>query len=270
MDSLIYDVRAALRRLPKTPWFTLAVVATLAIAIGANTLIFSVVDGVLLRPLPFRDPSRLIAVVNPAGHKSYGVSVPDFLDWRRQVHRVDALATYGLGPATLTGRGTPERINAAVVTANWFSLLGVVPGSGRMFTPSDDHPEAAKVIVVSDAFWRSRFGASPTLVGETLTLDGQAFQVIGIAPPRFTYPSEPDIWLPDVLSPDDYAPDKRNLASRSRPRARSFTLSPIGSSSNIPRPRRTSTIRSSRSKRRSWATRAQRCSCCSAPSAVCC
>jgi putative ABC transport system permease protein len=214
MDSLIYDVRAALRRLPKTPWFTLAVVATLAIAIGANTLIFSVVDGVLLRPLPFRDPSRLIAVVNPAGHKSYGVSVPDFLDWRRQVHRVDALATYGLGPATLTGRGAPERINAAVVTANWFSLLGVVPGSGRMFTPSDDHPEAAKVIVVSDAFWRSRFGASPTLVGETLTLDGQAFQVIGIAPPRFTYPSEPDIWLPDVLSPDDYAPDKRNLHFR--------------------------------------------------------
>ncbi|HXB27025.1 MAG TPA: ABC transporter permease [Gemmatimonadaceae bacterium] len=214
MDSLLYDVRAALRRLPKTPWFTLAIVATLAIAIGANTLIFSVVDGVLLRPLPFANPSRLVAVVNPTGHKSFGVSVPDFLDWRRQSSRLDALAEYGLGPATLTGRGTPERLNIAVVSANWFPLLGIAPGSGRLFTPGDDRPEAAKVIVVSDAFWRTRFGASPTLVGQTLTLDGGAYTVIGIAPPRFTYPSEPDIWLPDVLIPSDYAPNQRNLHFR--------------------------------------------------------
>src|SRR5579863_7555901 len=211
MDALLYDVRAALRRLPKTPWFTLAVVATLAIATGANTLIFSVVDGVLLRPLPFADPARLVAVVNPTGHKSFGVSVPDFLDWRRQTQRVGSLASYALGPATMTGRGTPERLNAAFVSANWFSMLGITPGNGRLFTPSDDRVEAARVIVVSDAFWRTRLGANPSIVGGTLILDGQAFQVIGVAPPRFTYPSEPDVWLPDVLAPTDYAPDQRNL-----------------------------------------------------------
>ncbi|HZS58181.1 MAG TPA: ABC transporter permease, partial [Gemmatimonadaceae bacterium] len=143
MDALLYDVRAALRRLPKTPWFTVAVVATLAIATGANTLIFSVVDGVLLRPLPFAAPARLVAVVNPSGHKSYGVSVPDFVDWRRQARRLGALASYALGPATLTGRGAPERLNAAFVSANWFSMLGIAAGSGRLFTASDDRPEAA-------------------------------------------------------------------------------------------------------------------------------
>jgi len=214
MDALLYDVRAALRRLPKTPWFTVAVVATLAIATGANTLIFSVVDGVLLRPLPFAAPARLVAVVNPSGHKSYGVSVPDFVDWRRQVRRVGALASYALAPATLTGRGAPERLNAAFVSANWFSMLGIAAGSGRLFTASDDRPEAAQVIVVSDAFWRTRLGSNPSIVGGTLILDGQAFQVIGIAPPRFTYPSEPDVWLPDVLTPAAYAPDQRNLHFR--------------------------------------------------------
>lgn len=213
MDSLRYDVRAALRRLPKAPWFTIAVVATLAIAIGANTLIFSVVDGVLLRPLPFANQSRLVAVVNPGGRKSFGVSVPDFLDWRRQVSRLE-LASYALGPATLTGRGTPERLNAAIVSANWFSLIGVAPGTGRFFATSDDHAEAARVLVVSDAFWRTRLGANPALVGETLILDGSAYTVVGIAPPRFTYPSEPDVWIPDVLSPADYAPDQRNLHFR--------------------------------------------------------
>src|SRR5579872_4588433 len=142
MDALLYDVRAALRRLPKAPWFTIAIVATLAIATGANTLIFSVVDGVLLRPLPFADPSRLVAVVNPPGHKAFGVSVPDFLDWRRQTQRVSGLASYALGPATLTGHGVPERLNAAIVSANWFSLLGTTPARGRLFSPGDDRPEA--------------------------------------------------------------------------------------------------------------------------------
>src|SRR5579862_6902524 len=121
MDALLYDVRAALKRLPKTPWFTLAVVATLAVAIGANTLIFSVVDRVLLEPLPFGNASRLVAVTGSA-------SIPDLVDWRQQSHRIDGFASYGLGPATLTGRGTPARLNAAFVSPNWFSLLGVQSG----------------------------------------------------------------------------------------------------------------------------------------------
>src|SRR5581483_12241661 len=98
----------------------------------------------------------------------YGVSVPDFVDWRRQVRRVGALASYALAPATLTGRGAPERLNAAFVSANWFSMLGIAAGSGRPFTASDDRPEAAQVIVVSDAFWRTRLGSNPSIVGGAL------------------------------------------------------------------------------------------------------
>ncbi len=211
MNSLLYDLRAALRRLPSAPWFTLAIVATLAIAIGANAFIFSVVDGVLVRPLPFGNAARLVGIVSAAKSGTDGASVPDLLDWRQQSQRLDGYASYGLGPATLTGRGTPERLNAAVVSANWFSLLGVPAQVGRIFTPRDDRPEAARVIVLSDALWRTRFNASPSLLGQTLDLDGDAFTIIGIAPPRFTYPGTPDIWLPEVFTPDAYSPDQRSL-----------------------------------------------------------
>ena len=211
MNSLLYDFRAALRRLPSTPWFTLAIVATLAIAIGANAFIFSVVDGVLVRPLPFGNAARLVGIVSATKGGTDGASVPDLLDWRQQSHRLDGYASYGLGPATLTGRGTPERLNAAVVSANWFSLLGVPAEVGRIFTPRDDRPEAARVIVLSDALWRTRFNASPSLVGQTLDLDGDAYTIIGVAPARFTYPGTPDIWLPEVFTPDMYSPDQRSL-----------------------------------------------------------
>jgi predicted permease len=211
MHSLLHDLHGALKRLQAAPWFTLAVVATLAIAIGANTLIFSVVDGVLLRPLPFGNAPRLVAVASATKDGTDGVSAPDFLDWRQQSHRIDGYASYGLGPATMTGRGTPERLNTAVVSANWFSLLGVAPEIGRLFTPRDDRPEAAKLVVLSDALWRSRFNAAPNLVGQTLDLDGDAFTIIGIAPPRFTYPATPDIWVPEIFTPDAYAPNTRSL-----------------------------------------------------------
>ena len=196
MNSLLYDFRAALRRLPSAPWFTLAIVATLAIAIGANAFIFSVVDGVLVQPLPFGNAARLVGIVSATKSGTDGASVPDLLDWRQESQRLDGYASYGLGPATLTGRGTPERLNAAVVSANWFSLLGVPAQVGRIFTPRDDRPEAARVIVLSDALWRTRFNASPSLLGQTLDLDGDAFTIIGIAPPRFTYPGTPDILAP--------------------------------------------------------------------------
>jgi putative ABC transport system permease protein len=210
MNSLLYDLRAALRRLPSAPWFTLAVVATLGIAIGANTLIFSVVDGVLLRPLPFGNAARLVGVVSATPGGTDGASVPDLLDWRQQSKRLDGYATYGLGPATLTGRGSPERLNTAVVSANWFALLGVPAQLGRVFAVRDDRPEAARVVVLSDALWRTRFNASPNLVGQTLDLDGDAYTIIGIAPPRFTYPETPDLWAPEVFTPDSYAPGERS------------------------------------------------------------
>src|SRR5215469_17274554 len=109
MSSILYDVRAAVRRLGNVPWFTAAVITTIAIAIGANALIFSIVDGVLLRPLPFGNAPRLVGVVSATKDGTDGVSVPDLLDWRQQSHRIDGYASYGLGPATMTGRGRPER-----------------------------------------------------------------------------------------------------------------------------------------------------------------
>jgi putative ABC transport system permease protein len=214
MDSLLYDIRSAVRRLPKTPWFTLAVVATLALAIGANTLIFSIVDGVLLKPLPYGNASRLVGVVSATPHGTDGVSLPDLIDWRQQSHKIDAYASYGLSPATMTGRGIPERVNAAVVSGNWFSLLGVAPGAGQFFNPSDDRPEAGHAIVLSDALWRTRFAANPSLVGQTLVLDGEAFNIIGIAPPRFTYPGTPDVWLPEILTEAEHAPGLRHQRFR--------------------------------------------------------
>jgi putative ABC transport system permease protein len=210
MDSILHDLRAALRRLPKAPWFALGVVAILAIAIGANTLIFSVADAVLLKSLPYGNASRLAGVVAATPHGTNGVSLPDLIDWRHQSHRIDGYASYVLSPATMTGRGAPERLNAAIVSANWFSLLGVAPGVGQVFNPSDDRPEAGRAIILSDAIWRTRFAADQSLVGQTLVLDGEAFTIIGIAPPGFTYPGTPDLWVPEILTSADYAPDLRH------------------------------------------------------------
>jgi predicted permease len=176
-------------------------VGTLAIAIGANATIFSIVDGVLLRPLPFGNGSRLVAVASAVPDGVNRASLPDLRDWREQSHRLDAFASYGLASATLTGRGLPERLDAAVVSGNWFSILGVTPQSGRVFTPDDDQPQSAKVAVVSDGFWRSHLGASPAALGQTLDLDGDAYTIVGVAPPRFTYPGTPQLWVPEILTP---------------------------------------------------------------------
>src|SRR5271170_2223046 len=136
MDALFQDLRMAIRGLRATPGFTAAVVATLAIAIGANTLIFSVVNGVLLNSLAFRSPEGLVAVVNPTGH-SNAVSPPDFRDWREQVHQLSAIAAYDPEPVNLTGITQPIRLKSAGVSANWFSLLGVAVERGRAFAPED-------------------------------------------------------------------------------------------------------------------------------------
>src|SRR5579862_1699023 len=208
MDALLQDLRTALRGLRSTPWFTAAVAATLAIAIGANTLIFSVVNGVLLNPLAFRSPERLVAVAALNPH-SDAVSAPDFRDWRTDVHRLSDLAAYDENNVNMTGRAEPVRLRAAIVSANWFSMLGVRVEQGKAFVPEDDQVYPAKVVILSDAAWRSRFGADPSIVGQTLDLDGKPSTVIGIAPPGFTYPSDPDVWLPLAFSPQDLTEDAR-------------------------------------------------------------
>jgi putative ABC transport system permease protein len=198
MDALFQDLRTAIRSLRATPWFTLAVAATLAIAIGANTLLFSVVNGVLLNPLEFRAPNDLVGVVQP-GQPSPSISVPDFMDWRAQIHGIGAFAAYDGGTFNMTGLAEPVRLQAAVVSANWFSILGVSVERGRAFAPDEDRPQAPHVAILSDALWRSRFGANPAAIGRAIDLDGTPYTVIGVAPPRFSFPKNPDIWVPDAF-----------------------------------------------------------------------
>lgn len=208
MDALLQDIRTAARGLRSTPWFTLAVVATLAIAIGANTLIFSVINGVLLNPLAFRSPEGLVAVTATNVH-SNAVSPPDFRDWRTQVRRLSDIAAFDPGDVNLTGLAEPVRLKAARVSANWFSMLGVAVERGRAFASDDDQIYPAKVVILSDALWRSRFGADPSVLGRTIDLDTKPLTVIGIAPPGLRYPDNPDVWVPLAFNPQDLTEDAR-------------------------------------------------------------
>jgi putative ABC transport system permease protein len=208
MDALLQDIRTALRGLRSTPWFTAAVAATLGIAIGANTLIFSVVDGVLLNPLAFRSPDGLVAVTATNVH-SNAVSPPDFRDWRAQVHRLSDLAAFDPTDVNLTGLAEPVRLKGALVSANWFSMLGVRVEQGRAFAADDDQVYPAKVVILSDALWRSRFGTDPAVLGRTIDLDGKPLTVIGIAPPGLRYPDNPDVWIPIAFARQDMTEDAR-------------------------------------------------------------
>jgi len=143
------------------------------------------------------------------GEPAPSISVPDFMDWRAQIHRIGELAAYDRGTFNMTGSAEPVRLQAALVSANWFATLGVGVAHGRTFAAGEDRPGAAHVVILSDALWRSRFGAEPSTVGRTLDLDGTPYTVIGIAPPRLTFPLNPDVWVPDALPAWALSPDAR-------------------------------------------------------------
>jgi putative ABC transport system permease protein len=201
MNHLADDIRIALRGFRRAPGFALTTVLTLALAIGAVTVMFSVVNGVLLRPLPFAAEDRLVWAVNRGVRPYDAVSPPDFADWRAQIGSFDAMGTYILSTANLTGSNEPVRLATADVTSNWFSMLGVRMPLGRGFVSSEDGFGAAKVVVLSDALWRTQFGADRGVLSRTVLLDGTPYAVIGVAPPRFTFPERPDLWRPMTLGP---------------------------------------------------------------------
>lgn len=193
MRNLFQDFRYALRQLRKNPGFTAVAVLTLALGLGANTAIFSVIDAVLLRPLPFHDPSRLVVVrpTEPGRRDDIGVSYPTFLDWRAQNHVLQGLSVFREEDFTLTGRGEPAHLTGAVVSANLFSVLDVPPAAGRDFTPGEDQPASTGLpIILSHSLWQNRFGSDPKIIGQSLTLDGQTFSVIGVMPASFQFPVE--------------------------------------------------------------------------------
>jgi predicted permease len=212
MDILLRDIRYAARKLLRTPSFTIIAVTTLALAIGATTAVFSIVNGVLLKPLPFQQPSELLKLgsTNREG-KLVHLSPPDFVDYRDQTHSFVGMAqVVGGSSANLSVAGAePMRLNAASVGAQFFDLLGVPMEYGRGFIAGDDTRGAQRVVVLSDRLWRAQFAADPGILGRTVSLNGKLFTVVGIAPMSLTYPEKPDLWLPFELEPWMVSPENR-------------------------------------------------------------
>jgi putative ABC transport system permease protein len=198
---MLRDVRFALRSFLKTPGFTAVVVAVLALGIGANTAIFSVVNAVLLRPLPYKDSERLVMLwgnVRRQVVERRGASFPDFVDWRDRSRSFDSMAAVWDSTFTLYGVDVPERVHGEVVSAGYFSLLGITPLKGRAFRPDEDRkPGITPVAIIGEGFWKRRLGADPAIVGRAIQLDNRSFAVIGVAPGEFRGMSdEAEIWIP--------------------------------------------------------------------------
>src|ERR1041384_5474335 len=206
MQALIRDLRFGARVMLKQPGFTLLAVVTLGLGIGANTAIFSVVNGVLLRPLPYPEPERLVALWGtkpPAGREPNTrneVALGNFLDWRAQQSVCDEIGALTYASLNLTGTGEPERLQGAVVTTNLFQLLGVQPMAGRPFLQEEEDPASQRAVIISDGLWQRRFGSDTSLVGKMLTLNGNQHVVVGIMPPgfdlQFPISREIDLWTP--------------------------------------------------------------------------
>ena len=209
MDTLARDVRYSARKLMRTPGFTAIVIGTLSLAIGATAAVFSIVNGVLLAPLPLRDATRVVAVstVGRDGKPTLA-SYQDFLDYRAQSQLVPAMAAVDIGTHNLTGTsGEPLRLSGARVSANFFTVIGVSPIVGRAFARDEDAKNAARTAILSEGLWRARFGADPRVIGSEITVDSRPYTIIGVAP-RIDIPRPTDIWLP--LIPENGEDDPTN------------------------------------------------------------
>jgi len=188
INELLQDLRYGLRQLRRNPGFTAVAVLTLALGIGANTAIFSVVNSVLLNPLPYPQPERLAALFSHKPQFTYGsISYPNYLDWVRENHSFSAMAAFRPDSLNLTGMGEPERVPVEMVSAGFFPLLGVKPVIGRTFSSQEDQVGGAPVALVGDGFWKRRFGQSPDILGKAITLAGTSYTIIGVIPSTFNY-----------------------------------------------------------------------------------
>jgi putative ABC transport system permease protein len=206
LETCLQDMRYALRMLRKNPGFTAVAVLTLALGIGANTAIFSVVYAVLLKPLPYANPNELFTAFQAnkqQGIAETGCSYLNYEEWRTQNHVFSELGGVLAHQLTLTGRGEPSVVNASVVTPEIFELLGVKPMAGRMFFPADGKQGAPPVALLSEDLWRGRFAADPTIIGSSIDLDKRPFTIIGIIPTAFRTPfnKKQDVWIPLVQDP---------------------------------------------------------------------
>jgi len=202
MRNLFSDMRFSLRTLRRNQAFSAGAIVVLALGIGANTAIFSVVNAVLLRPLPFDDPSRIMQVwhVPPAksfpGMTKFSVSPANYLDWRSQSSSFEQMAAYGFRSFTVGGKERPEAIQAAAVASDFFALLRVAPLLGRTFTPDEDRPGEGHVVVLGYNFWRDHFASDRNILGRGILLDGETYSVVGVMPETFRFPNWGKIWIP--------------------------------------------------------------------------
>jgi putative ABC transport system permease protein len=218
MDTLLNDVRFALRLIRKSPGFSIIAVLTLAIGIGANTAMFSFVDAVLLHPLPYPHPEQIVNVwEKPPNYDRNGISTLNFLDWKNQNTVFTAMAAMTGGSFTLTGVSTPVQLHGMRVSAPWFDIMGIKPALGRTFAPDEDQPGKGEVVVLSNRIWESRFGADRAIIGRTIGLNGKPYTVIGVMPS--SSPIErgwPDVFAPLVFQPADMTRDFHWMMSWAR------------------------------------------------------
>src|SRR6202790_563164 len=202
MLNLLPDLKHGLRVLLKNPGFPVAAIIVLALGIGANTAIFSVVNAVLLRPLPFRDPARLVQVwhVPPPksfpGMTTFAASAANFIDWQKENHVFDKMTIYTSSALSLTGRDQPEEVQGAAVSSDFFATLQAHPWLGRTFTIGEDQPSKNHVILLSYGLWKSKFAGNPDIVGHDVKLNGESYLVAGVMDAKFRFPDFAQYWKP--------------------------------------------------------------------------
>jgi predicted permease len=213
LDDVGRDVRYSVRICTRSPGFSAVVITTLALGIGANTAVFSVVDAVLLRPLTYREPDRIVVVHETVAQRGrIPVGAAEFEEWRRSARSFDQMALMAIAPVILTHAGDPARLDAARISPSLFQILGIETALGRAFSSKEETVGRDRVVVLSDGLWRTRFGADPSMVGRTITLNDESYLVVGVLPPRFRFPrleqlfvmgisgDRPQLWMPFAIT----------------------------------------------------------------------
>ncbi|HET9530493.1 MAG TPA: ABC transporter permease, partial [Blastocatellia bacterium] len=197
MHSILQDLRYSVRTQAKRPGFTALIVIAIALGIGANTAVFSVVNAFLLRPLPYRDPGRLVRIQSTFNSKELGVSYVDYLDWKQQSRSFEEIAFFNNSwLANLEFGDEVETLQGVLGTANLLAVLGVEPLIGRGFSPEDDRADVEKVVLISHGLWTRRYGAQSDVIGQKLSIDRSPYTIIGVMPPGFKFPSQTELWIP--------------------------------------------------------------------------
>jgi putative ABC transport system permease protein len=196
METFWQDLRHGLRTLKKWPGYAAVAILTLGLGVGANTALFTVVNSVLLRPLTFPDPSRLVLIEERSQYPTFSTSYENYKDWRDQSHSFESMQAFCPASLTLNGVGEPEQLIGRYITSGFFPLLGVRPAAGRDFLPEEDRPDGAPVAIISYGLWQRRFGGSKDWIGKTITLDSKPYALIGVAPQNFQFLRSTDVFLP--------------------------------------------------------------------------